>query len=317
MNVQARDALELAITGGASGWRMTTSPDNPERLLIGLVSHVHPTSDLLHPIFEKVLYGIRTRLVANGCDLLLCSTRPVGTERDFRAIAIEQTIGHGVAAFIAWGMSNKGPEVKPILNSGLPAMFIDNDVIGERVGYVMSANVEGCAQVVRHLHDAGRRRIAHISGNLNTRPGPDRLFGYRSELEALGLTVPSEYTEQGDFMHVSGYEAAKRLLALPEPPDAITCASDWMAIGAMSAIEEAGLRVPEDIAVAGFDDIDLAAKLKPSLTTVRQDAVAMGTAAAEAIMQMLADPTVSPPVVIVPTKLVVRESSGPAEPKES
>jgi LacI family transcriptional regulator len=83
-----------------------------------------------------------------------------------------------------------------------------------------------------------------------------------------------------------------------------------MAIGAMVAIEEAGLRVPEDIAVTGFDDIALAAELKPSLTTVRQDAVAMGTAAAEAIVQMLADPSGTPAVVIVPTKLVVRESSG-------
>jgi len=308
INTQASEALEWAASGMTG--RTATTPSSPERLLIGLVCHLHPASDLLHPIFEKVLYGIRSRLTAGDCDLLLCATRPVGADKSFRAVAVEQTIGHGVAALIAWGMSNKGPEVKPILNSALPAMFIDNDVIGEHVGYVMSANVEGCAQAVRHLHETGRRRIAHIAGTLNTRPGPDRLFGYRSELEALGLTVPPEYVEQGDFRHTSGYEAAKRLLALPKPPDAITCGSDWMAIGAMVAIEEAGLRVPEDIAVTGFDDIALAAELKPSLTTVRQDAVAMGTAAAEAIVQMLADPSGTPPVVIVPTKLVVRESSG-------
>jgi len=88
-----------------------------------------------------------------------------------------------------------------------------------------------------------------------------------------------------------------------------------MAIGAMVAIEKAGLRVPEDVAVTGFDDIELASVLNPSLTTVRQDAVAMGTAATEAIVQMLADPASAPPVVIVPTKLVVRESSEPAAAK--
>jgi len=313
MSTQASEALELEAMGMTG--TTAASQSAPERLLIGLVCHLHPVSDLLHPIFERVLYGVRTRLTASDCDLLLSATRPVGAERDFRAVAVEQTIDHGVAALVAWGMSNKGPEVKPILNSGLPAIFIDNDVIGEHIGYVMSANVEGCAQAVRHLHEAGRRRIAHIAGTLNTRPGPDRLFGYRSELEALGLTVPPEYVEQGDFMHTSGYEAAKRLLALPEPPDAITCASDWMAIGAMVAIEKTGLRVPEDVAVTGFDDIELASVLNPSLTTVRQDAVAMGTAAAEAIVQMLADPASAPPVVIVPTKLVVRESSGPAAAK--
>jgi len=311
LSTQADAALALATAVG----RPDASPHAQERLLIGLVSYLHPVSDLLHAIFEKVLYGIRTRLTAGDCDLLLCTTHRVGADNYLRAAAVEQATSHGVAALIAWGMSNKGPEVKPILNSGLPAMFIDNDVIGEHVGYVMSANVEGCAQVVRHLHETGRRRIAHIAGTLNTRPGPDRQFGYRSELEALGLTVPPEYIEQGDFRHASGYAATRRLLALPQPPDAITCGSDWMAIGAMVAIEEAGLRVPEDIAVTGFDDIELAATLNPSLTTVRQDAVEMGTAAAEGIVQMLADPSGTPPVVIVPTKLVVRESSGPAAKK--
>jgi len=208
MSTQASEALELEAMGMTG--TTAASQSAPERLLIGLVCHLHPVSDLLHPIFERVLYGVRTRLTASDCDLLLSATRPVGAERDFRAVAVEQTIDHGVAALVAWGMSNKGPEVKPILNSGLPAMFIDNDVIGEHIGYVMSANVEGCAQAVRHLHEAGRRRIAHIAGTLNTRPGPDRLFGYRSELEALGLTVPPEYVEQGDFMHTSGYEASGR-----------------------------------------------------------------------------------------------------------
>ena len=314
MSAQASAALELATAGSVTD-RRETPPHERERLLIGLVSYLHPASDLLHPIFEKVLYGIRTRLTAGDCDLLLSTTHRIGADNSVRALAVERAIDHGAAALIAWGMSNKGPEVKPILSSGLPAMFIDNDVIGEHVGYVMSANVEGCAQAVRHLHETGRRRIAHISGTLNTRPGPDRRFGYRSELEALGLTMPSEYVEQGDFRHASGYEAAKRLLALDEPPDAITCGSDWMAIGAMVAIEEAGLRVPEDIAVTGFDDIALAATLKPSLTTVRQDAAAMGKAAADSIMQMLDDPASTPPVVIVPTKLIVRESSGPAAKK--
>jgi len=100
------------------------------------------------------------------------------------------------------------------------------------------------ASVVSHLHDTGRTRIAHICGLQNTRPGPDRLFGYRSELGQLGLSAPSEYIEHGDYYHHSAYEAAMRLLAQPEPPDAITCASDAMAIGAMVAIAETGLRIP-------------------------------------------------------------------------
>ena len=150
----------------------------------------------------------------------------------------------------------------------VPAIFIDLDPIGRRAGYVMSGNVAAMASVVSHLHDTGRDRIAYICGLQNTRPGPDRLFGYRSEIDRLGLPAPDEYVEQGDYYHHSSYEATKRLLALPERPDAITCASDIMAIGAMMAITETGLRIPEDVAVTGFDDAPFAAGIKPSLTTV-------------------------------------------------
>jgi LacI family transcriptional regulator len=191
-------------------------------------------------------------------------------------------------------------------------MFVDNEVFEKRTGSVLSANVEGMVQAVRHLYDSGHRRIAHISGHFNTRPGVDRLFGYKSELDKLELPSKPEYVEEGDFFVVSGYEAAKRLLALPEPPDAIACASDGMAIGAMAAIEEAGLRIPEDIAVTGFDDAEIATTVRPALTTIRQDAIGMGTAAAEAILRMLEDPEIAPPVIVVPTELIVRESCGGA-----
>ena len=100
------------------------------------------------------------------------------------------------------------------------------------------------------------------------------MFGYRSELDKLGLTAPPEYVVEGDFFHESGFEAMKSLLELPEPPDAVACASDSMAVGAMTAIAEAGLSVPDDIAVTGFDDADFAAIVVPALTTMRQDSSA-------------------------------------------
>lgn len=124
------------------------------------------------------------------------------------------------------------------------------------------------------------------------------------------MVVPSVYIETGDFSHESGYEAAKRLLALSEPPDAIACASDAMAIGAMAAIAESGLHIPEDVAVTGFDDAVIAANVRPALTTVRQDAVGMGTAAAEAVLRILENPDSPSPVVVVSIELIVRESSG-------
>ena len=311
---QAAEALELKSRSEAMAEKWMRDPSR-KRFLIGLISCLLPIPDLSHPVFEKMLLGIRGRLTANDCDLLLCATRPLGADDDLRVAAARQTIERGIDAVIAWGIASDDPECKPILDSGLPAIFVDNDVLGERAGSVMSANVDAMVGIVDHLYENGRRRIAHISGHFNTRPGTDRLFGYRSELQRLGLPTPDEYVVEGDFFHDSGFAAAKRLLELEDPPDAIACASDSMAVGAMAAIERAGLRVPEDIAVTGFDDADYAATVIPALTTVRQDALAMGSAAGEAVLRMLENPYSSPTVALIQTELVVRESSGATIPK--
>lgn len=282
------------------------------RYLVGLVTASWGVAEFDHPFFGPAFRGIRGRLVSAGCDLLLCGNRPVGRGDPTRAAALARTIERGADALIVWGLGWDDPEVEPILSSDVPAVFIDLDPIGRRAGYVMSDNVAAMASVVSHLHDTGRRRIAHICGLQNTRPGPDRLFGYRSELDRLGLQAPAEYVEYGDYYHHSSYEAAKRMLALRESPDAITCASDIMAIGAMMAITENGLRIPEDVAVTGFDDAPFAAGMKPSLTTVHQNAAGMGTAAAEAILRMLESPDEPPPTSVISAELVIRESSGPA-----
>jgi LacI family transcriptional regulator len=304
----------------ARGTAMADQPGHERaagHFVIGLSTAYFEVVDINHPIFSGAFLGIRNRLVAGGCDLLFCATPPSQLGAPVRAAAVKRTIERGIDGLIVWGIGTKDPEGATILESGLPAVFIDHDPIGARVGYVMSANVEAMSKVVDHLYENGRRRIAHITGQSNTRPGPDRLLGYRSELAKLGLPARPEYIEEGDYYHRSGYEASKRLLALPEPPDAIACASDMMAIAAMVAIAEAGLRVPEDIAVTGFDDAPFAATVKPSLTTVHQDAVGMGTAAAEAILLMLEHPDEPPPTLVVPTELIVRESSAPAAPHES
>jgi LacI family transcriptional regulator len=308
---QTVEAIELKARSEAMAEQWQRNPSH-QRPLIGLISCLLPIPNPMHPIFEKMLLGIRSHLTANDCDLLLCATRPLGANESLRRAAALQTIDRGVNALIAWGIAYDDPEFEPILSSGLPVIFVDNDVLDSRAGSVTSANIDGMVKVVGHLYETGHRRIAHISGHFNTRPGTDRLFGYRSELDKLGLPAPAEYLAEGDFFHDSGFEAMKGFLALPQPPDAVACASDAMAVGAMAAIEEAGLRIPDDVAVTGFDDADFAANIVPSLTTIRQDALGMGTAAAEAVLRMLEDPESPPPVVVIETELVVRDSSGPA-----
>lgn len=282
--------------------------EEPGRFLIGLFSCLRPVSDSEHPFFAKLLTSTRIHLLENGCDLLYGTSRTAEDSDMAREKAAERMVSRGVDAIIAWGVSNRGPEVGPILKANLPTIFIDTDVVGKHVGCVMSANIEGIASAVRHLAEQGKHRIAHIAGCFDTRPGPDRLFGYRSELSALGMAVREKYIEQGDFFQQSGYDAAKKLLSQSQPPDAITCSSDAMAIGAMVAVQEAGLRIPEDIAITGFDDIDLAASLIPSLTTVRQDIIGMGIAAAEGVLGML-ESEKAPEMNVIEADLIVRDSS--------
>jgi LacI family transcriptional regulator len=190
-------------------------------------------------------------------------------------------------------------------------MAIDQDFSGGRTGYVSSDNVAGAALAVGHVAELGHRRIALIGGPTDTRPGVDRLLGYRRELGRLGLESRPGWVVEGDFYPDSGYRAMQELLAEPEPPTAVFAASDLMAAGALRTLEERGIRVPEDVSLLGFDDIPLAALLRPALSTVHQDGEALGRAAGEALLQMVAEPERAAPTITVPVELVLRGSTGP------
>ena len=277
--------------------------------LIGIVSAVPDLAQAMHPFFGPVFSGIKARIVAARCDMFVPTYNPqspLGPD----ARAIERCYAYGAEGLIIMGVDATDPDFAPLLESGRPIVLVDCQVIGQRVGYVISDNMEGSAAAVRHLHSLGRRRIATITGIMQTRPAIDRLFGYRSELSSLGLEERPEYVVEGDYYHGSGYEKTKELLALPEPPDAIVAASDMTAVGAIVAIEEAGLRVPDDIAVVGYDDSPFAAAMWPALTTVRQDALGLGMAAADSVLAMLEKPDDPPPTVVFPTELIIRESCG-------
>jgi LacI family transcriptional regulator len=277
--------------------------------LIGIVSAVPDLPSAMHPFFGSVLAGIKTRIVASRCDMFIPSYSPI-TPMGNDPEAIERCFGHGAQGLIVMGIDVSSPDFAPVLESGRPIVVVDSQALIGRTGYVMSNNLEGMASAVRHLYKLGRRRIATITGIMSTRPAIDRLLGYRSELSRLGLEQRPEYIAEGDFYHHSGREQMRRLLELPDPPDAVVTASDMTAVGAIAAIEEAGLSVPDDIAIVGFDDSPFSAGMAPALTTVRQNATGLGMAAADGVLAMLDNPGDPPPAILLPTELVIRESCG-------
>jgi LacI family transcriptional regulator len=179
------------------------------------------------------------------------------------------------------------------------------------VNYVDVDNVGGARMAVEHLIRLGHTRIATITGPLTMSHGEDRLLGYRQALEAHRLPVDERLVVAGDYTEESGSMGMQRLLSAS--PTALFAASDVMAIGALKALREAGLRVPEDVALVGFDDLSIASAIVPALTTVRQPIEHLGSMAADLLLNSLASPPgAHTPAqrIILPTQLVLRGSCG-------
>jgi LacI family transcriptional regulator len=211
------------------------------------------------------------------------------------------------------GVEHEHEEVRRLASSVIPCVGVDVQLEGRATGYVTSDNLGGGEQAVAHLVGLGHRRIATIHGPVDTLAGLDRLKGYRQGLEGAGLAYRDEYVALGDFYVESGERAATALLALPERPTAIVAASDLMAVGALRAAAGAGLSVPGDLSVIGYDDIMLAAHLQPGLTTLRQDKTGLGAAAARALLgAMEREGAEVPPVTTLPVELIVRGTTAPS-----
>jgi LacI family transcriptional regulator len=295
------------------------TPQAAARTLVTQRSHVigvflmtgegHP--DLQHPFFHEVLVGLRDTLGTHGYDLLLFASFQPGYGYGYGQHSyLQRCRHHRVDGAVLMGCPPDDPEVGRLTRSDLPCVGVDLELSGARAAYVSSDNVEGGRLPVAHLHDLGHRRIATIAGPLDTRPARDRLRGFRDGIAAAGLAYRDELVTYGDYYLDSGQAAARRLLAQRERPTALVAASDMMAVGAYRAAREAGLDVPGDLSVTGFDDIVLAAHLHPPLTTVRQDKAGLGAAAARALLQQIDGDAAAPPDSL-PVELVVRSSTAP------
>jgi LacI family transcriptional regulator len=268
----------------------------------------HPIiADDGHAFFGPLVRAARARATTLGCDVLISAP---SQDHWLEAELVERCVAHGVHGLVVLGGADGNPDILRSRWPGLPVVFVEYDTVGSRSAHVGIDNEAAMGEVVLHLAETGHSRIAHITGMLDSRVGAERMMAYRSTLQRLGYEVRPDYVQTGDFLLRSGYEATKRLLELPEPADAICCASDVAAVGAIKAIQEAGLRCPEDVAVTGFDDAEWAAELVPPLTTVRQPSREMGRAAIESVVAMIEDPNLEPPTVLLPGELVVRESCG-------
>jgi len=207
--------------------------------------------------------------------------------------------------------------VTRLLDEHFPLVLIGRGSGHQGIVTVDADNVHGASMAARHLVEMGYARIAMITGPTNMVAAIDRRDGFLGALHAMGVELPPQYIQEGDWSEQSGAQAMMRLLGAAPLPDAVFVASDNMAIGALKAIRAAGLKAPDDIAVVGFDDIPLAATAEPPLTTVHQPIDQLGFLAASTLIDLLetaADPigNNSTQCIVLPTELVVRASCGQA-----
>lgn len=199
------------------------------------------------------------------------------------------------------------PVIERLIENDMPFVVVGRHE-NPQVNYVDADNRAGAYTAVNHLIRLGYKRIGKLTGTMNNYSAIDRLQGYKDALRARGREVDSNLIYYGEFVEESGYDGAKKLLQ--HNVDAIFAASDAIAIGALRAIQEAGLSVPDDIALIGFDDLDFTLKTSPPLTTVRQSIRQSGKLAVNILLDIVADKNSNPQRISLPTELVIRNSTG-------
>ncbi|GIJ75760.1 transcriptional regulator, LacI family [Micromonospora phaseoli] len=252
-------------------------------------------------VFPGIIRGAAQELEAADKQLvLMLAGSPAGHERVER-----YTTGRHVDGVLFASLHGADPLPARLAALGIPVVCSGRPLDGADVPYVDVDQVGGVTRAVRHLIDSGRRRIATIAGPQDMVAGIERLTGYRDTVTAAGLP---EMIAVGDFTRESGAAAMRQLLAAHPDLDAVFAASDLMAHAAMRTLREAGRRVPEDVAVIGFDDIETAAYTDPPLTTVRQPIVELGRQGTRLLLRLAAGEAVEP-ALILPTELIIRDSA--------
>jgi len=264
--------------------------------------------DNTNPFFAEVARGVEDTSFEQGYSVILCnSDGDLDKELLYTNVLAEKRVD-GIL-FVAAGMSTE--HICALQERRMPVVVVDRDIPDVAVDSVMTANERGGWLATRHLIELGHRHIGCIAGPSDVTPSAERVTGYRHALREAGLPVDEVLILKGDFQYESGYQAARQLLSMEDPPTAIFACNDLMAIGTVSAAVRLGRQVPADLSVVGFDDVPLASFANPALTTIVQPKYEIGVVAATMLLERMQDPDRPPYRKMLDTVLVVRQSTAP------
>lgn len=263
--------------------------------------------DLENPFFTAVVRGIEVVLHAAGYTLLLANSDEDATrERE----VMETLRADGVAGIIFVPINDARDAYTEVLAPPLQVVAVDRSPKHFRPDLVTVDNVAGTRGAVEHLFAMGHKEVALLGGPLRHSTAKERERGYRDALSAAGRPIRPELIYYGDFKEKGGYEGMTALMSLPKRPSAVFVANNLMTLGAFRAVHELGIRIPDEVALIGFDDMPWATSLNPPLTAVSQPSQEIGSSAAGLLLDRIARPERALRHVILDSSLVIRKSCG-------
>lgn len=264
--------------------------------------------DIVNEFFSLVARGVEDYAHAQGYSVIICnSDESWQKEQEYIKVVSEKSVD-GIVFISTSAKSNR---LQKMAENGLNFVLVDR-YLEANVDMVLTNNINGAFDAMQHLIRLGHQRIAVINGPQTTQTARERFLGYKKALEEASLELDSALIREGDYRINSGYREMHHLLRLPSLPTAVFVANDLMAVGALDAAEECGVRIPEDLAVVGYDDIPLASRIRPRLTTVAQPKYELGSKAAELLINRLEeDESLKLPQkrIVLEPRLVIRDSS--------
>lgn len=293
-------------------WRAVTElnyvPNSHARTLVSGRSRIIGVivSDITNPFFPELLRSLETRAAEKQYDLLVTST---DYETSRMAACLRRMLERKVDGVAMMTSEMDLGTVKELSRRGVPIVFMDVGQVGPKMSHVAIDYGHGIRQAVDHVAALGHARVAFISGPLQLHSARTRRHAFLEGTLAHGLDQDKKLIREGTHTAEGGRDAMAALLRLSKRPTAVVCSNDWTAIGALNAAAAAGLRVPQDISIVGFDDIPLVSYTTPPLTTVRMSAADVGTVAFRALFGLISGERIEGDVYQIPTELVVRAST--------
>jgi DNA-binding LacI/PurR family transcriptional regulator len=269
--------------------------------VVGLI-----VADISNPFFAAIAVGLEQRLLEAGYGLLVANT---GNRLDLERRYVQTMAQNRVEALVVAPTSNEGAHLEEARRLGIRLVLMDTRISGLDVDYVLVDDEAAIFRAITHLIDTGHERIAYISGHQKILSDLDRLKGRAAALAAANVKDYPDLVVRGDFTEAGGYQAAARLFSLREPPTAIVASNNFMTMGVLRYALAAGIKIPEELSIISFDDMDWFDIVKPSISAIRQPVTEIGALIGELVAEgARSDHGVT---YVLPTTMTLRDSSAP------